>query len=179
MSDQAQSALMFTGLCIGVTLAILLIYWWSGRKTEPSTIKLDVIKTARSWAANQLRQEFYGLPAGHRPDADIDSIVHALDTKHTITAVDRHFRITPQMGAPYNWKHVCEAKRCPFSQYVDLHLQFVALQEAYDKKEHALAVAEQQYGFEQMDSLSQQLVNETLSLADATQEIKENGHRPD
>lgn len=149
-------------------------------KKTTTTVNIPAMKAPRSWAAAQLRLEFFGLPATHRPEIDIESVINALDTKYEIESVNRHFNAPSRAHVDPNirWsQHGCATPKCPFMEYVELHLMMQSLHAAYVKREYAFAVAEQQHGFEQMQLMKNQLVSETLDLIDQAHNIHEKSTR--
>lgn len=163
-----------------VIVAIYVIVRISTKSTPASKVTVDIDRKPRSWASNQIRQEFYAIPADHRPSVDLDAILHALDTKHEIENVNRHFMYPNGTFKGVSWTNhpnCSSTLRCPFNEYTKIHDQMAILMSAYREREHALAIAEQEHGFRQLEDLTRALDNETLSITESIHNIrKQNDH---
>lgn len=181
-----QALLTLIGIIGTAVLVVWAIYHFTQQinKTIPSSEPL-ITKVPRSWPAGQICVEFYALPPNHRPSIDVDAVVNALDTKYGIEDVNAHFKgnvITAdrRWTTAFTWNHnTCNSNPvCPFADYTRLHEQIELVTVAYKKQQHALAVAEQQHGFEQMREMLDGLRDEAQSLDESTADIEKGNSMP-
>lgn len=177
MTSNQGTALVFA---VVVAACVFMLYIAARPRYSPSTITVTP-KKQRSWAARQLMTEFNALPEDHRPSIDINAVVDALDTKHTVSVANSHFKTAygySESSQPSWDHHGCRAP-CPLDDYLALHRHMKAVTNAYQNRERALEVAAQQHGFEQMKQLIDSLVSETTLLDENTADIEEGSRNAD
>lgn len=130
-----------------------------------------------SGASKQLLREYNALPEPNRPYADLKSMLIALDVKHGIRNVNRHYTA---MLDGFNWHNTsydgnrlykCNHNKCAYSEYYAIHEAINAIKTALDEQAHKLAVAGVQADLDQINILTARLREESKLISDVTKEL--------
>jgi hypothetical protein len=130
---------LFVVLMTGVAKSYTLYREQKASKTK----KVEGLpKVERSKAAWHIINKFNELPEANRPPYDVYALVDALDTKHTISYVDGHFKNHSQWSV---WTCNCrrpvgqsDKVRCPYRQYTETYEAIRAVQTELSRRERAL-----------------------------------------
>lgn len=133
-----------------------------------------------SWPARQVIVQYLNLPEANRPHANIQAVVKALDTKHTVEKVNAHFikkgRGFDSMGYSTNtytpsWACGCVGA-CKFQEYRTLHTTMTEIEQALAEQEYAMALAGVQTGLDAVAELTERLREEKKIIHEVTVETR-------
>jgi hypothetical protein len=134
---------------------------------------------ALSWPSQQILKDYNSLPNENRPYPKIVNMLKALDVKHDVKRVDRHFEedsyYRDNKPTTYDWKCCRRSygdKDCisDYQEYHDLRNGIVKVKTALAEKEHAIQVASVEGNLRDVKELVQRFDEEEELLRKVTKE---------
>lgn len=117
------------------------------KENKTAKVKYNMKKSdfnSLSWPAQQTVRTYFALPAANRPFDNLFGILRALDTKHGVSKVNKHFQKAPSYYDSYqiipSWKNGCRG--CNIcTDYVNLCSGLNDIKIALDEQAHAIQMA--------------------------------------
>jgi hypothetical protein len=137
------------------------------RKRQEREERLKSIPRVMSWAGKQIIAKNAQLPAEHQI-ADLEPVIRALDVKHTIAEVNKHF-VHQSYGydAPPSWDHYC-AGRCRMGKYKEIYEGLNKIQENLKTQEHQKKVLLVADDLKRVDDIIKTIEQEAEFIGDTT-----------
>lgn len=162
-------------LCIVVTIGLVLIGLTIACKT------VEYKNSLTSTPAKKIMALYDKVPESSRPYGDIKEMLKALDLKHGIDDVNRHYqdsnRTYDGISYEFSWyPRNCYHKNpgystCEFPEYVELADSLQNIITAHEKQQRAMEIAGVQGSLDMVEQFTKQAREESKIINSVTKEL--------
>lgn len=161
-----------------IFLIILAVFVGLGLAATAATMTLKVIDASMSQPAHRIMKLYNQVPESSRPYGNIKEMLKALDLKHGINEVNKHYSNTSRtydgLSTKFAWHPSnCyqHAQKCEYKEYVNIASALEDIIDAYKRQERALEIAGVQNNLDLIEQFTQAANDERKIIDSVTKEL--------